>query len=533
MTTDIEATKSKRPRRALSMKFRFLATVILAIVVITVFVGGMSIYEVDSYIHAQAEDFVKVTSTNESTQINNSLHNMEKSVKIMESYLIGFFTSEEAVSNRTLQDRVVERAEQMFIDIAQHTSTEGAISYYFRLNPEISSGTAGLFYSKQNGEFVPFPTTDLSLYDKDDVEHVGWFWQPYEAGEAIWMQPYYNRNNEFLMISYVIPMYFEDSFIGVVGMDFDYMVLSDRVHQIKIYENGFAHLESEGKVICNNVHESEDIDPDDYMRVSTELVNGMTLVLSASLDDIKQIRYDITFNIICAVLILSALFILIAFFVVKRIVDPLNKLTAASMEFSKGNYNAEIAQSNTLEIKLLSSAFTDMAKRLREREEHLHLSANRDSLTGLRNTTSYASWSAKFDEEIAGGHGSFGVVVLDLNELKKTNDKHGHDVGNELIVAAARLISDVFKRSPVFRIGGDEFLVVLQNTDLENRERLFVELRTRCSATVVNEVEKIPLSIALGFAMFDPGIDASFEHVFKRADDAMYENKREMKGLSN
>ena len=85
----------------------------------------------------------------------------------------------------------------------------------------------------------------------------------------------------------------------------------------------------------------------------------------------------------------------------------------------------------------------------------------------------------------------------------------------------------------MFRIGGDEFLVVLQNTDLENRERLFVELRTRCSATVVNEVEKIPLSIALGFAMFTPETDASFEHVFKRADDAMYENKREMKGETN
>ena len=461
----------------------------------------------------------------------------EKSVKIMESYLMDFFASKDDVKDRALQQTVIKSAEQMFVDVVNHTSASGAISYYFRFDPAISDGTSGLFYSKPKGsdEFVLFELTDLSAYDKGDVEHVGWFWQPYEAGEPIWMKPYLNQNSGVLMISYVIPMYFDDMFIGIVGMDFDYTVLTERVHGINIYENGFAHLEIDGEVICNGVGESVSAGHGDhaqYLSVSEELANGMTLVLSADYDDIRQIRQEIAVKILFTVLVLSALFTVIAIFVVKKIVDPLNQLTDASVKLSNGDYDLNVVQSNTREIQLLSAAFENMTMRLREREELLRRSANHDSLTGLRNTTAYTSWVAKFDKQIENKQVDFGVVVLDLNDLKKTNDKYGHAVGNQLIIAAANLISDVFKGSLVFRIGGDEFLVVLQNEDPVHREELFGAFDATCARTFVNEEIQIPLRIAKGFAAFDPSRDACFENVFKRADDAMYENKRKGKAES-
>jgi diguanylate cyclase (GGDEF)-like protein len=170
-----------------------------------------------------------------------------------------------------------------------------------------------------------------------------------------------------------------------------------------------------------------------------------------------------------------------------------------------------------------------MAVRLREREELLRLSANRDSMTGLRNTTSYTAWVSQFDKEIENNGFDFGVVMLDLNNLKETNDTYGHEVGDELIKTSAGIISEVFKRSPVFRIGGDEFLVVLQNKDFENREELFELLDSRCRSTFVSENAQIPIGIAMGFARFEPGRDLRFADVFKRADNAMYENKRNAK----
>ena len=535
MTTDKTTEKKKfKLNRTYSLSFRFLATVIFAMVAITVFVGGLCIYEVDAYIQNQAEDFVRVTCTNESSQMNANLKNMEKSVHIMESYLMDFFTEDSDIEDRAFQKKVIKSAEQMFVDVANHTSTDGAVSYYFRFDPEISDGKSGLFYSKMKGgsAFIHFEPTDITSYEKDDTEHVGWFWQPYEAGEPIWMDPYYNQNNETLMISYVIPMYVGERFIGVVGMDFDYLYLADMVHSIEIYENGFAHLELDGVITCeieNGAGQVAEVDPKEYMQVSEKLLNGMSLVLSASYGDIRQIRYDITFKIFLVGIILSGLFTIIAVCIVKKIVDPLKNLTDASVKLSNGDYNVDIAQSDTYEIKLLSAAFENMAICLREREELLHFSATRDPLTGLRNTTAFKGWLEEFIKKTEGKDIDYGVVVLDINDLKKANDSYGHDVGNELIVASSKIISDTFKRSPVFRIGGDEFLAILQNSDLESREQLFEQFVLTCANAKVNKSAKLPVKVAFGFARFDPSTDSGFKDVFKRADNAMYEHKRKLK----
>ncbi len=527
--------KKRKFNKTHSMQFRILATIIFAMLAITVFIGGISIYEVDKYVQDESEKFVMATCDNESAQINNIFEDMEKSVKVMESYVMDFFTEESCVENQNFQEKVISSTDQMFADVAKHAS--GAVAYYFRFDPAISSSKMGLFYSKVKGkdEYVSLEPTDISRYEKEDTEHVGWFWQPYEAGKPVWMLPYYNQNNNIYMISYVVPLYHEEQFIGIIGMDFDYTVLAERVHKIKIYKNGFAHLEIDGTVIYSDCHEFEsktNTNSNKYLRASRELKNGMTLVLSASYDDLRQIRYEIGFKILYVVLILSAFFTIITIIVVRKIVAPLEKIADASVRLSDGDYNVNFVHSNISEIELLNTAFENMATHLHEREEQLHLSANRDSLTGLRNTTSYTSWVSKFDEEIETESAQFGVIVLDINELKSTNDKYGHDVGNKLIVAAAKIISGVFKRSLVFRIGGDEFLVVLQNSDLENCERLFAQFDSDCANSFIEEEgENIPISIASGFARFESGNDLHFADVFKRADDVMYENKIKAKAM--
>ena len=523
--------KKRKFNKTYSMQFRILATIIIAMLAITVFVGGISIYEVDQYIQNESENFVVVTCDNEGAQINNLFEDMEKSVKVMESYIMDFFTEEVQIEDQDFQENVINSVDRMFADVAKHAS--GAVAYYFRFDPAFSDSKMGLFYSKTKGnnEYVSLEPTDISLYEKDDIEHVGWFWQPYEAGEPVWMSPYYNQNNNIYMISYVVPMYYEEKFIGIIGMDFDYTVLAELVHEIKIYENGFAHLQIDETVVCSYDSDCEKDTKDNskYLRVSKELKNGMTLVLSASYDDIRQIRYEIGFEILFVVLVLSAFFTIIVIIVVRKIVAPLKKLADASIKLSHGDYNVEFVNSNVSEIELLNTAFENMAMHLHEREKELRFSANRDSLTGLRNTTSYKRWVAEFDKEIANKTANFGVAVFDLNQLKKTNDTYGHDVGDKLITTAAKVISDVFKRSPVFRIGGDEFLAILRHRDLEECEKLFTKFDLECEETYIEENGEVPISIARGFAVFDLDKDLRFNDVFKRADNAMYENKRKNK----
>ena len=518
-----------------SIQFKVLMTVISAMLAIAIFIGALSIYEVDRYVQRQTEDFINVTCEKETSQINDIFGDMEKSVHIMESYVKGFINSKADILDQERQNMILQFSDEMFVDVANNT--DGAVAYYFRFSPEISHATFGLFYSKVKGEevFIRFEPTDILIYDKNDTEHVGWYWQPKEAGKPVWMLPYYNRNNDIMMISYVVPMYYDNEFIGIVGMDFDYTVLTDKVHKIKIYENGFAHLEFEGADILNADH-SEEIklyaNPEDYLSVSKKLMNGMTLVISASRKDIRQIRHDIPIKILCVLPILVLLFSVIVILVVRRIVYPLKKLTDASVKLASGDYDVDIVHSNTHEIKLLSTAFENMASNLKEHEKIHHLLAYRDSLTGLRNTNSYWAWINDFDKEIEKKAIAFGILVFDINYLKETNDKYGHDIGNKLIVSAAQIISETFKRSPVFRIGGDEFLVILQNRDLEDLEKLLKNFDEECKNESVNIAEEIiPISIAKGFAKYEPQKDTNFIDVFNRADDAMYDNKREMKGL--
>jgi diguanylate cyclase (GGDEF)-like protein len=95
------------------------------------------------------------------------------------------------------------------------------------------------------------------------------------------------------------------------------------------------------------------------------------------------------------------------------------------------------------------------------------------------------------------------------------------------IKTASELICGVFKRSPVFRIGGDEFAVVLENEDYQNRKELtglFDKKAEEIRASTENKWEQV--SVALGMAEYDPQSDTSVDDVIHRADKTMYENKR-------
>ena len=503
---------------------------ISAVLAITLLVGGLSICEVDFFVQRETENYIKVACEKETAQVNDIFGDMEKSVNIMSGYILDLADSAADIRSPYTQRGIIRNADRMFADVANHT--DDAVAYYFRFAPEISDGKTGFFYSKNPGssEYSYLEPTDISYYDKDDTERVGWFWQPYEAGKPVWMMPYYNRNNGIMMISYVVPLYSNNQFIGVVGMDFDYTVLDDKVRNIKIYDNGFAYLEMDGVPIGLDADVALSYEKDDYLQVSEELVNGMTLVLSASYRDIMHTRYEIAARLLCAGAILAVVFSVITVLMVRQIVKPLETLTEASKKLAEGDYNLELLDSDTYEIQLLSTAFENMAANLRQQQRQQFLLAYIDPLTGLRNATAYNVWVTDFEQEIQTKNRNFGIMMLDLNNLKEVNDAYGHDAGNKLIAASARIISEVFKGCPVYRIGGDEFVVILRNRQLQFQNELCRRLDLECARTYVeSENQRIQVSIARGFARYNPATDDHFADVFTRADEAMYENKRAVK----
>jgi diguanylate cyclase (GGDEF)-like protein len=122
--------------------------------------------------------------------------------------------------------------------------------------------------------------------------------------------------------------------------------------------------------------------------------------------------------------------------------------------------------------------------------------------------------------------------MVDLNYLKRINDSYGHDKGNVALVKLSGIICNIFKHSPVFRVGGDEFIIILMGEDfdhLEEREEQFKNTISEIQKdTGLEEWERV--SAAIGVSKFTQN-DKTIDDVFKRADEAMYKEKTRMKAV--
>lgn len=155
----------------------------------------------------------------------------------------------------------------------------------------------------------------------------------------------------------------------------------------------------------------------------------------------------------------------------------------------------------------------------------------KDPLTNVNNRTAYEDKEKRLQSEINIESGiRFAIAMFDVNSLKLINDNRGHDAGDAYLIRSCRLICNVFKHSPVYRIGGDEFVAVLDGDDYNNRDELLSDIKSRMNP--YSNSMPLPLdyiSIACGMAVFDPENDRTVQDIVKRADEEMYKNKAEIK----
>ena len=152
--------------------------------------------------------------------------------------------------------------------------------------------------------------------------------------------------------------------------------------------------------------------------------------------------------------------------------------------------------------------------------------AYKDGLTGVKNKLAYLDTLAELETAVENNElTEYGVVVFDVNGLKKINDTLGHEAGDEYIKSGCSIICHHFDHSPVFRIGGDEFVTILKGIDYANRKSLLESFRKAISENQKNG----SVIVASGLAVYDALTDSSYNDVFKRADKSMYEQKRSLK----
>ena len=154
-----------------------------------------------------------------------------------------------------------------------------------------------------------------------------------------------------------------------------------------------------------------------------------------------------------------------------------------------------------------------------------------DVMTHVKNRAAYATKEAELNSIIrSGSHLSFAIGLFDINDLKKMNDSYGHESGDSYIVNCCSMLCKIFSRSPVYRIGGDEFAILLQDDDYKEREELLASVKTKMiEIASTNPPPEGRVSVAGGIAVYEKGRDDKVADVFARADVAMYEDKQRMK----
>ena len=140
--------------------------------------------------------------------------------------------------------------------------------------------------------------------------------------------------------------------------------------------------------------------------------------------------------------------------------------------------------------------------------------AKKDALTGVKNKHAYQEDEKKLNKAVKDGRlEKFALIVCDLNNLKEVNDTKGHSMGDKYIQNASNLICSTFKHSPVFRIGGDEFAVILLGSDFEKRHELFSSLQDKARKNLNGE----EIIMACGMSDFDKEKDRVVFDVFEKS----------------
>ena len=534
-----------------SLRTRITIMTLFVVIVAVTTVTILSVVFIRKAEHRESDQLLLLLCETGERNLDYYFNSVQRSVEKVASFAEDDI---EGLDDASLQAHVV-RVEEFFDEIA--SKTNGVLTYYYRIDPEVSDTVKGFWYTDVDGEgFKRHAVTDITLYDTSDTSALVWFTVPKFEAKSIWLPPYITDNLDKRVISYNVPIYWKGEFIGVAGIEIDYAVMAEQVDSIRLYENGYAFLnDSEGNlfyhpridvsmltpetmpqkpegIVSDSTFISYEFDGVQKEAAWLQLGNGMRLNVAVPVSETDGDWERLILNILILaieVLVAACLFMM---FYTKRITKPLEELTEAANRVDVGDYDYRLVYNRDDELGRLTNTFRRLANNMRNHINDLNEQVYVDSLTLVKNKGAFSTYTEDLQTQIEKDRENtrFAVGVFDCDNLKHINDAYGHDKGDVYLKTASHLICTIFSRSPVFRIGGDEFAVILRNEDYESREILIASFKKEgeeITASALNQWEEVHLS--MGIAEYDPASDNAVADVVRRADRIMYENKKKTK----
>lgn len=542
-----------------SIQTKIIVLIMMVVMLCSIVIGGIGVLHLESLSDQNSAQIMNLSCREEGKKLGQTFHSIEQSVKIIAQNSVSKQEMGKVLKSDTMREILIEDLRP--IVLASAKSTDGAVAVYVHFNPEIAPADSGIFYSKTlvKESFYEQPVTDLSKVRPEEMDTMDWYYKPVEVGEAVWLEPYYNGKIEELVISYVVPIYQDELLIGIAGMDVLFSDIVDKIADVAVFNTGIAYLVNDKNEIMyhpngetvfpvNDVQSwqqfvtesKEDIEGkyiyeyqdgnEKYKLACYELDNNMRLLLSAATDEIDAEKNELVRDVFISVIMIALIGILTSVVISQSIIRPLKELTKVSRKIADGNLKIKIPSGSKDEVGELADSLQQTVDCLRVYMDRISDLAYTDTLTGVKSKTAYDEEVRRLNENIAEGFHQFGIIMFDINGLKEMNDTYGHDAGDAYIKNSCRLICTTYKHSPVFRIGGDEFIAVLRGQDLLNSQKLMCRFYERMQK-MAEEAKKPEeaVSVAAGMAVFKEHKDTDVQSVFKRADENMYKNKTAIK----
>lgn len=547
-----------------SIRNKFVLLMTGCILICSFAISAIGILGIDNISNENSETIMKLQASTSAQSLEKLFSSVELAMNTCNDYAVSRFDSIEKLKNEpdTLE-RYNDSVGQLIKNVL--SNTDAAISGYIRYNPDLKLSSDGVFWVKDSDseKIVAHQPTAIKAYDKDDAEHVAWYYEPLKAGKPVWINPYINKNlNDIKMISYVIPLFDKSgTAVAIIGMDIDMDRITAMVDEIKLYDTGYAFLcDSKGDIVYHNRYPSgmtleeikknslftfiddnySDEQAGDVINIRNSegekrklcakfLSNGMAVVISVADKEIGRKRISVMIQdafAVAAVLIVTSLLTLKFTGI---IVKPIKHLTEVSKKIAAGDLDVEIECNTKDEIGVLASRYSDTVKMLKKYINKINKQAYTDAATDVGNKAAYQDAVQRIDKMSHHNDGDYAVLVMDINYLKMYNDKYGHEFGDMLISDASTIIKKVFGDYNIYRIGGDEFAVLINAPEDGLCEKLVKEFRAEQELFNRNAKHyELGVRIAIGYAV-NSADDNDYADVFKRADKQMYIDKQEIK----
>ncbi|MBR2142969.1 methyl-accepting chemotaxis protein [Anaerovibrio sp.] len=377
-----------------SIRTKLLATIFFCTVLSVIIVGAMAIYNSLSVTGESAERELIATSESNAKDLNETMACVETGVNSLAAGVIGDLTDLERLNSDSYY---VIREEAAAGDMAKNCadSVEGTMSYYVKFNPEISAPTAGVLgtRSSTSGPFKEITPTDITLYPKTDLAHVGWYYIPINNHRPTWMNPYYNANLDVHMISYVVPLFASDGTeIGIAGMDIDFNIIQKKISEAGIFDTGYAILtDTDNNIIASKHSEYPatlremataldsfvgeknqrrvcefSYNGESYVAGCSVLKNGMKYIMVVPKTELNAKSRNLMLMICLGMVISLILSILVAGWFSRHITRPLVDMESNARKMAAGDLTTEMNVTSDDEIGKLAMAFNYMAKHIHE-----------------------------------------------------------------------------------------------------------------------------------------------------------------------